>query len=308
MKLLRFFAAVVCWSLAFQAFALPQNNAAKPKRLHIEPDVAAGLLTHSVKAEYPENARADHVSGEVHLRIVIDQQGKVIEAAPGSRDELPPSLTVPGSPEDSRLCEAAVKAVKQWEYRPYLLNGQPVEIETQVAFKFQYKVSVIGGIIRGGAPPPNATAPKYLRVPSGIMERNLLKHVDPVYPAMARKMHIQREVLLSIKVSKDGTISQVSAIMGHPLLAQSAVDAVEQWEYKPSLLNGDPIEVEALCVFLSKCEVRRPVCVEGWCGVLGPRRPGAFWGTRMRGSAPLLIRTTKLRRIAERALWPSANC
>jgi TonB family protein len=269
MKLLRFFAAVVGCSLAFQAFALPQNDAAHPKRLSIEPDVAAGLLKHSVKAEYPESARADHVSGEVHLRIVIDEQGKVIEAAPVSYDEsppssaqqskvieaapvspdeLPPSLTVPASPEDPRLCEAAVKAVKQWEYRPYLLNGQPVEIETQVVFKFQYKVSVVGGLIRGGAPPPNAAAPKHLRVSAGVMEGNLLKHVDPVYPAMARKMHIQGEVLLQIDVSKNGTLSRVRAISGHPLLTQPAVDAVKQWEYKPFLLNGEPVEVESIAI------------------------------------------------------------
>ncbi len=78
------------------------------------------------------------------------------------------------------------------------------------------------------------------------MEGNLLKHVEPVYPAVARKMHVQGEVLLSIKVSKDGTVSRVNAISGHPLLTQSAVDAVKQWEYKPFLLNGDPVEVESI--------------------------------------------------------------
>ena len=62
----------------------------------------------------------------------------------------------------------------------------------------------------------------------------------------ARKMHVQGELLLSIKVSKDGTVSRVNAISGHPLLNPSAVDAVKQWGYKPFLLNGDPVEVESI--------------------------------------------------------------
>src|SRR5689334_12540397 len=112
MKLPRFFAAIVGCSLAFHAFALPQDDAAHPKRLRIEPSVASALLTNRVEPAYPESARADHVSGAVLLRIVIDPQGKVIEAAPVSRDEWPPNLAfAPPSrvlTEDPRLCEAAV--------------------------------------------------------------------------------------------------------------------------------------------------------------------------------------------------------
>jgi TonB family protein len=247
MKLLRFFAAAVGCSLAVQVFAVPQNDAAKPKRLHIEPEVAAGLLKQCTEPAYPESALADHVSGDVLLRIVIDQQGKVIEAAPVSRDEWPanPVLT-----EDARLREAALDAVKYWKYHPYLLNGQPVEAETQMVVKFRMvKMPDHGGFIYGrlwgaNSPPPQYPArPQPERVSAAVMEGNLLKHVDPVYPAMAGKMHIQGEALLQIDVSKDGTLSRVKAISGHPLLTQSAVDAVKQWEYKPFQLNGDPVEV-----------------------------------------------------------------
>jgi hypothetical protein len=152
MKLLRFFAAVVGGALAFQAFALPQNDAAPPKRLRIEPKVAAGLLMHGVEPEYPRNGPADHASGQVFLRIVIDRQGKVIEAAPVPRDEWPPNWDFA---EDPLLRDAAIQAVKQWEYRPYLVNGQFVEMETRVIVKFKIEPSggdgVIGGII-GSAP------------------------------------------------------------------------------------------------------------------------------------------------------------
>src|SRR5438309_1482666 len=145
MKLPRFFAAVVGCSLACQAFALFQNDAAHPKRLRIKPEVVAELLTHSVEpsagprapstvmpVEGPQprggmfmpEVCSNSSGGEVLLGIVIDQQGKVIEAAPVSRDEWPPN---PALTADPLLRAPAIKAVKQWEYKPFLLDGQPVE-------------------------------------------------------------------------------------------------------------------------------------------------------------------------------------
>src|SRR6478736_2131140 len=135
MKLLRFFAVIVCCSLAFHAFALPEDDAAHPKRLSIALEDAVSMRTHSVEPEYPESALADHVSGRpVFLSIAIDKQGKVIEAEPVPRDEWPPNWSFS---EDARLRDAAIHAVKQWEYKPYLLNGQPVEVETRVVVKFK---------------------------------------------------------------------------------------------------------------------------------------------------------------------------
>ena len=267
MKLPRFLAAVVGCSLACQAFALPQNDAARPKRLRIEPEVAAKLLTHSVepsagpgplstvstvstdtpveKKQPPSNGSfvaevcSNSSGGEVVLDIVIDRQGKVIGAAPVLRDELPPN---PPLTDDGLLQEPAIRAVKQWEYKPYLLDSQPIEVETRVVVKF--KPGPICRII-GGEPQPKPAGQQVLRVSAKVLERSLLKHVDPVYPAQAREAHIQGVVQLAIEVSKNGTVSLVKTISGHPLLAQSAEDAVKQWEYKPFLVNGDPVEVKS---------------------------------------------------------------
>jgi TonB family protein len=280
-KLLRLFAAVICWSLASLAFALPQNDAAHTKRVRIEPNVAAALLTNRVEPAYPESALADHVSGAVLLHIVIDPQGKVIEAAPVSRDEWPPNLALaPPSlvlTEDPRLREAAVKAVKQWEYLPYRPDGQPVEVETRVVVKFKTEPSagggvigvpngvggvpggvrgssggVIGGIVGSAAPPPKVATPQKVRVSSEVMEGNLLTHVDPVYPSLARKAQIQGEVRLQATISKTGAIENLRAVSGHPILIQAAMDAVRQWKYKPFLLNGEPTEVEGTVIVVFK--------------------------------------------------------
>ena len=276
MKLLRFFAAVVGCSLAFQASALPQNDAVQPKRVLIEPSVAGALLTHSVEPAYPESALADHVSGAVLLRIVIDPQGKVIEAAPVSRDEWPPNLALaPPSlvlTEDPRLREAAVKAVKQWEYLPYRPDGQPVEVETRVVVKFKTEPSAGGGVIGvpngvggvpGGVPSggvigalfssagaPRVAMPRKQRVSSEVLESNLLKHEDPVYPPLARGAKIQGEVRMLATISKTGTVEHLIGVSGNPLLIQPAMDAVRQWKYKPFLLNGEPVEVEGYVIYV----------------------------------------------------------
>jgi protein TonB len=72
----------------------------------------------------------------------------------------------------------------------------------------------------------------------------VISRVDPVYPPLARQARIQGNVVLHAIISKDGHVEQLSVISGHPLLIQSALDAIRQWRYRPYLLNGDPVEVE----------------------------------------------------------------
>jgi outer membrane biosynthesis protein TonB len=215
MKLPLFFAALVCCSLAFHTFALSQDDAAHPKRLRIALEDAVSMRTHSVEPEYPESALANHVSGRpVFLSIAIDRQGKVIEAAPVPRDEWPPNWSFS---EDARLRDAAIQAVKQWEYKPYLLNGQPVEVETRVVVKFKSGPSgggsgsggVIGGIVGSTAPLPDPALPPHLRVSSEVMEGNLLKRVEPEYPSFARKNQIEGNVRLQAVVNKTGVITKL---------------------------------------------------------------------------------------------------
>jgi protein TonB len=103
---------------------------------------------------------------------------------------------------------------------------------------------VIGGIIGSAAPPPKVAAPQKLRVSSGVAEGNLIRRIQPAYPAMARIAHIHGDVILAAIISKTGIIENLHVVTGHPILAQSAMDAVKQWRYKPYLLNGEPVEVE----------------------------------------------------------------
>ena len=72
-----------------------------------------------------------------------------------------------------------------------------------------------------------------------------MKQVVPMYPQMARQMRISGVIHLLGIIAKDGTIQRLQVLTGHPLLRQAALDAVSQWVYRPTILNGQPVEVEA---------------------------------------------------------------
>ena len=83
-----------------------------------------------------------------------------------------------------------------------------------------------------------------LRVGGNVQAARIITRVAPEYPEMARMGRISGTVRLHAIVGKDGKIKQLEVISGHPLLAQAAVDAVRQWRYQQTLLNGEPVEVD----------------------------------------------------------------
>jgi protein TonB len=104
---------------------------------------------------------------------------------------------------------------------------------------------VIGGII--SATPmavPKVATPQRVRVSSGVSTGLLVRKVTPTYPPLARQARIQGTVVLRAVISKDGSIEGLTLVSGHPMLVQSALEAVKQWKYKPYLLNGEPVEVD----------------------------------------------------------------
>jgi protein TonB len=79
---------------------------------------------------------------------------------------------------------------------------------------------------------------------SSILEGSLLRKVQPAYPPLARAARISGPVLLAAVIGKDGTMVNVRALSGHPMLVQAAIQAVSQWRYRPYVLNGEAVEVE----------------------------------------------------------------
>jgi len=95
---------------------------APPQRVRISQGVTKGLLIHKVEPSYPTLARAARVQGEVVLNAIIDVNGQITNLQ-----------LVSGHP---MLVPAAIEAVKLWRYKPYLLNGTPVEVETTITVIF----------------------------------------------------------------------------------------------------------------------------------------------------------------------------
>ena len=95
---------------------------AVPRRVRVSQKVMQVMIQKKVAPEYPEAAKKDHIEGVVLIKVTINKQGNVENMQ-----------LVSGHPA---LAQAAIDAVKQWKYKPYLLNGEPVEVETQVMVNF----------------------------------------------------------------------------------------------------------------------------------------------------------------------------
>jgi protein TonB len=101
---------------------------------------------------------------------------------------------------------------------------------------------VMGGI--GAAPPPPKVQQSRIRQGGNVQAAKLINRVQPSYPPLARQTRIQGTVRLHAIIGKDGAVKELTLESGHPLLVQAALDAVRQWRYQPTLLNGEPVEVD----------------------------------------------------------------
>ncbi len=101
----------------------PQSNSGQPLRIRVSTRVWQTHLITKVEPQYPDDAKQARIQGQVVLHAMIDKHGDVEDLT-----------LVSGHP---MLIPAAIEAVKQWKYKPYLLNGQPTAVETQIAVDFQ---------------------------------------------------------------------------------------------------------------------------------------------------------------------------
>jgi len=246
--------------------SIARSQEAPPERVRVGEDAMRAVLVKKVAPIYPPLARQARIQGTVILRIVIDKSGNVFSVQ-----------LVSGHP---MLSPAAMEAVRQWKYEPYLVNGEPVEVETNVQVNFKLegepasanppesapgtgpgevpggipgatpgqnvRFGVVGGVIAPATASDSShpALPKRVRVSSGVSQGLLQRKVSPTYPPDARQQRIQGVVVLKVEIDKDGNVYDVELISGHPLLAPTAIDAVRLWKYKPYLLNGEPVAIE----------------------------------------------------------------
>ena len=107
----------------------------------------------------------------------------------------------------------------------------------------------LGGVFGGTGtsvpiPPPQPAAKRIVRVGSNLKAPRQTHSVQPEYPPLARQTHVWGTVTVNAVIDEHGNVVQARALNGHPLLIQAALNAVLQWKYEPTLLNGTPVAVE----------------------------------------------------------------
>ncbi|MGA2326758.1 MAG: energy transducer TonB [Bryobacteraceae bacterium] len=90
---------------------------------------------------------------------------------------------------------------------------------------------------------PVEKPPDPVRIGGQVMMAKLVRQVTPVYPPLARQARVTGTVQLQAVIGRDGRIQDLQVVGGHPLLIAAAVEAVRQWVYQPTTLNGTPVEV-----------------------------------------------------------------
>jgi len=103
----------------------------------------------------------------------------------------------------------------------------------------------MGGLGTAPAPPPPPkAAPQRIQVGGNVESAKLIRKVTPAYPPIARSAHISGTVVLHAVIAKNGMVQQLQFVSGPALLMASAMDAVREWRYEPTELNGQPVEVD----------------------------------------------------------------
>ena len=109
-------------------------------------------------------------------------------------------------------------------------------------------INIFAGDVRVAPPPPEPapvpqTEPTPISVGGAVQAARIIKRVVPIYPPLARTARINGIVRLQAIIAADGSIAELNVISGHPMLIAAAVDAVKQWRYRPTVLNGKPAPV-----------------------------------------------------------------
>lgn len=105
-------------------------------------------------------------------------------------------------------------------------------------------VMIASVLLVGGAEAQQAVpSGTRLRVASDLQQAKLVSTAMPVYPVLAKRGRIEGTVRLTATIDKEGKVEKIETVSGHPILEQSAVEAVKKWRYKPTTLNGENVEV-----------------------------------------------------------------
>jgi len=198
--------------------SLPASNASEPASM---PSTTVVAPQQTPVASAPQPYREQSVPEQEVITRKLTPDGKPV---PSTTEQPHEAIVVKGSAAKPVPLEAVPQAI-------------PVIGMTSTSGD-----KTIAGIMQTSAPTPPVL--KTMRISQGVSQGLIIKKVSPDYPAQARQLRIEGAVQLEATISKEGKVSNVKVLGGHPILARAASDAVKQWKYKPYLLNDQPVEID----------------------------------------------------------------
>ena len=220
----------------------------------ITPENPIPRRTFTVTPAYPAEASGINAVGTVSLVATLDETGRVVEIRK-AREPLVLTQTPNPNPTASRiageaLLRDAAGALRRWTYDPPAKGP----IAFTVSFSFKPGADALSSQSTTVTPPPltastagltaatsGATQP--VRVGGQIKAPTQINKVQPIYPADALAARVQGIVIMEVTIGVDGRVTDPRVLRSVPLLDQAAINAVRQWMYTPTLMNGVPVPV-----------------------------------------------------------------
>lgn len=169
-------------------------------------------------------------------KIDTPQVATVLDVPQPSRPQPRPFRPPP--PQSRRQEERAISLDP-----PALLSGGPVIPPGVVPLGVIPSGVILPGTTNSISAPRGNPVTRQIKVGGNLQAANLIRKVMPIYPALAKSARLQGTVRFKATIGKDGTVRDLQVVSGPSILDQPATDAVKQWLYRPTQLNGEPIEV-----------------------------------------------------------------
>ena len=135
------------------------------------------------------------------------------------------------------VLRAALDAVQRWRYDP------PFQAPLAFPVTFKFGPDAVSAQSSAVTAVPDLRRDDALRVGGSVKTPSKTKDVRPVYPPIARDAGVQGVVIIEARIEADGRVGDARVLKSIPLLDEAALDAVRQWEFTPTLLNGEPVPV-----------------------------------------------------------------
>jgi TonB family protein len=231
--------AILSTQTVAPAHAIIATGAQQPNGpVRISNGVMAGQIVSRVNPVYPQEAKEKGIQGAVVLHAIIGTDGTVQE------------LTVISGPPE--LQASAIEAVKQWVYKPYLLNGDPKEVETTITVNFALDNTPQAMNDATAQNPPSRTdeyalakEPDVYKVGGSVHPPVLISAPDPEYTEAARQAKLSGNVIVGLVVDSSGEPQNVRVVRGlGNELDEKAVEAVQQYKFKPATKDGEPVSAD----------------------------------------------------------------